>query len=94
MKVGWAVVGAAVLLPLSLLALLSHSEPARFALARYRRLAPGALLKHVPIAAGLAILITAPYLSTLVGWAGGGGATAVVFPLPASGRGSGGGVME
>ncbi|MBV8979526.1 MAG: calcium/proton exchanger [Acidimicrobiia bacterium] len=33
MKAGWAVVGAAVLVPLSLVALLLHSEPARFALA-------------------------------------------------------------
>jgi Ca2+:H+ antiporter len=32
-KVGWAVVGAAVLVPLSIATLLFHSEPARFALA-------------------------------------------------------------
>ena len=33
MRARWAVVGAAVLVPLSLLSLLLHSEPARFALA-------------------------------------------------------------
>jgi len=32
-KLSWAVVGAAVLVPLSLISLLFHSEPARFALA-------------------------------------------------------------
>jgi len=46
------------------------------ALARFRRLQPSALARHVPLAVGLAIVITLPYLTTLLGWAGSGGATA------------------
>jgi hypothetical protein len=46
------------------------------AAARIRRLAPGPLVRHVPLALGVAAVIALPYLPTLVGWAGAGGATA------------------
>ena len=44
------------------------------ALARFRNLAVWPLVRHAPIASVLAILIVAPYLPTLLGWASGGGA--------------------
>jgi hypothetical protein len=44
------------------------------ALARLRHIHPRRLVMHVPLALGLAILCAAPYLPTLLGWAGSGGA--------------------
>jgi hypothetical protein len=44
--------------------------------ARIRRFAPGPLVRHLPLAVGVAVVIAFPYLPTLVGWAGAGGATA------------------
>jgi hypothetical protein len=42
-------------------------------LARFRQVAPGRLVRHVPLALGLAVLFAAPYLPTLLGWASAGG---------------------
>jgi hypothetical protein len=47
------------------------------ALMQYRRLAPTRLLWQLPLAVGVAIVVAAPYLPTLIGWAGSGGATGV-----------------
>jgi hypothetical protein len=47
------------------------------ALAHWRRLPIKALLPHVAVALIIGIATTAPYLSALLGWAGGGGASAV-----------------
>ena len=44
-------------------------------LTRIRRIAPGPLARHLPLALGVALLSALPYLPTLVGWAHGGGAT-------------------
>jgi len=46
-------------------------------LLRWRRLAPGQLVRHVPVALGLAVLSGLPYLATLLSWAQGGGASGV-----------------
>jgi uncharacterized protein DUF6541 len=43
---------------------------------QHRRLKFGYFVRHAPVAAGIAIACTAPYLSTLLGWAGTGGASA------------------
>lgn len=45
------------------------------ALALHRKIAISRLLKHTPLALGVALLVSAPYLPTLLGWAGSGGAT-------------------
>jgi len=45
------------------------------AVARFRRLQAGPLARHVPLAIGLAVVFILPYLTTLLGWAGTGGAT-------------------
>jgi hypothetical protein len=47
------------------------------AAARHRRFMPSAIARHVPQAVALAAVITLPYLSALLGWAGAGGAAAV-----------------
>src|SRR5216683_173025 len=44
------------------------------ALVRFRRIAPRRLAVHLPLALGLAGLCAAPYVPTLLGWAGSGGA--------------------
>ena len=46
------------------------------AAARLGRINPRRLMMCLPLALGVALLAAAPYLSTLVGWAGSGGATA------------------
>ena len=45
------------------------------ALARRRVIDPGRLLRQVPLALALAVVMVGPYLFTLLGWAGGGAAT-------------------
>ncbi|MCA1647242.1 MAG: hypothetical protein LC797_17900 [Chloroflexi bacterium] len=45
------------------------------ALARFRRIDLRQLVVHLPLALGAAVLLAAPYVPTLLGWAGGGGAT-------------------
>src|SRR2546423_466827 len=63
--------------------LLSHGTEAYtavlglvvIALARIRRISPGPLARHLGVTVGVALVISLPYLPTLVGWAHGGGAT-------------------
>lgn len=63
--------------------LLSHGTEAYtsvlgllvIALARIRRISPGPLVRHLGVTVGVALVISLPYLPTLVGWAHGGGAT-------------------
>jgi hypothetical protein len=45
------------------------------AIARFRRISPGKLAVHLPLALGLAVVVAVPYMPTLLGWAGTGGAT-------------------
>ena len=58
---------------------------------QWRRLDFTALIRHAPLAAGVAIVCTLPYLSTLLGWAGAGGASAageaIAATLDTDGRG-------
>ncbi len=76
---GWALLGGL----LAGAIVLSHGTEvysaalglAVIALARFRRITPRRLALHLPLALGVAILVTAPYLPTLLGWAGSGGAT-------------------
>jgi uncharacterized protein DUF6541 len=56
------------------------------AIVRWRRIDFGALARHAPLAAGLTIACTAPYLSTLLGWAGGAGEASAAL-MDAEGRG-------
>ena len=46
------------------------------ALVRHRRLHLSQLVWQLPLAIGMAIVVAAPYLPTLIGWAGAGGASA------------------
>ena len=46
------------------------------AVARHRRLAAGPLVRHLPLAICIAVLVPALYLPALLGWAGSGGSTA------------------
>jgi hypothetical protein len=75
---GWAVLGGAFAGAI----VLSHGTEvytsalglAVIAVARFRRIDPKRLALHLPLALGLAVLCAAPYLPTLLGWAGTGGA--------------------
>src|SRR5207302_3366079 len=76
---GWALLGGvfagAIILTHGIEVYSSVLVLAVLALARFRRiLAPGRIGLHLPLALGLAILIATPYLPTLLGWAGTGGA--------------------
>jgi hypothetical protein len=76
---GWALLGGlfagAIVLSHGTEVYTSALALAVIALARFRRIAPGRLAVHLPLALGLAVLIAAPYVPTLLGWAGTGGAT-------------------
>lgn len=76
---GWAVLGGlfagAIVLSHGTEVYTSALGLAVLALARFRRIPLRPLASHVPIALGLAILVAAPYLPSLLGWAGAGGAT-------------------
>jgi hypothetical protein len=75
---GWAVLGGVFTGAI----VLSHGTEvytaglglAVIAVARFTRIDPKRLVVHVPLALGLAVLCAAPYLPSLLGWAGTGGA--------------------
>ena len=75
---GWAVLGGlsagAIVLSHGTEVYTSALGLAVIALARFRRIAPRRLAVHLPLALGLAGLCAAPYVPTLFGWAGSGGA--------------------
>jgi uncharacterized protein DUF6541 len=75
---GWAVLGGlfagAIVLSHGIEVYSSALVLAVLVLARFRRIAPRRLAVDLPFALGLAILFAAPYLPTVLGWAGTGGA--------------------
>ena len=75
---GWAVLGSvfagAIVLSHGTEVYTSVLGLAVIAMARFRRIDPKRLAVHVPLALGLAVVCAAPYLPTLLGWAGTGGA--------------------
>jgi len=76
--VGWAVLGGlsagTILLSHGIDVYSSALALGIVALVRFRRIAALRLAGHVPLALGVAIVCAGPYLPTLFGWAGGGGA--------------------
>jgi hypothetical protein len=75
---GWALLGGvfagAIVLSHGTEVYTSVLGLAVIALVRFRRIDPRRLAAHLPLALGLAVVCAAPYLPTLLGWAGTGGA--------------------
>ncbi|HEV7663854.1 MAG TPA: DUF6541 family protein [Chloroflexota bacterium] len=79
--VGWAILGSLFASAI----VLSHGTEVYssvlgllvIGLIRWRSIKPGPLVRHVPLAVGLAVLLIGPYLLTLIGWAKAGAATSV-----------------